>query len=223
MRWACLALALLAQPALAQHQVYDPEPPRGSAYVRFINALPGEVEIRPDFLPLQRLGVEPSQRVGAYMVVENVAGRALNVDARVRGQTERTTLRVQPDSFVTVLISAALDGATRVSSLPEEMNFNRARVRLGFYNGVAACTSAGLRIDPDGPPVFESVGAAAGRQRTVNAVRAAVRGTCGERFSPAFQLEGLEAGASFSVVLTASADGALQSFLVRDVTTPWRR
>jgi len=34
--------------AWAQGQVYDPVPPRGSAYVRLVNVLPGEVTARPD-------------------------------------------------------------------------------------------------------------------------------------------------------------------------------
>ena len=220
---AVLALLALALPALAQNEVYDPEPPRGSAYLRFVNALPGAVELRPDFLPQQRLGAGTADRVGAYQVVERAAGRALAVEVREGARTQRSTVAAQPDGFVTVLIQPGEGGAIRLVALPEEMNFNRARVRLGFYNAVPGCERATLRLEPDGPAVFEGVPPGEGRQRTVNAVRAPVRAGCGAGPGAGFTLEGLEAGNSYSSWLIAGTGNQPRAFLTRDVTTPWRR
>ena len=55
--------------------VYDPLPPAGSAYVRFVNALGGEVSLAPDFLPAQRLGTEPVLRLGAQRADRLVLAR----------------------------------------------------------------------------------------------------------------------------------------------------
>lgn len=223
-RRAVLALSfLLAAPAWAQNEVYDPEPPRGSAYLRFVNGLGAPVELRPDFAQPLRLGAGTADRVGPYRVVERVAGRALAVEAREGSRSGRATLSAPADGFVTVLVHAGPDGAIRLSAVTEEMNFNRARVRLGFYNALATCPQATLRLEPDGPAVFEGVPPGEGRQRTVNAVRAPVRAACAGAVNAGFALEGLEAGASFSTWLVPGADGRPVAFLSRDVTTPWRR
>lgn len=215
--------ALLPGIALAQNEVYDPEPPRGSAYLRFVNALPGAAEIRPDFLSPLRLGAATTDRVGAYTVVERVEGRALSLEVREGGRVQSGRVAARPDGFVTVLLHAAPDGAIRITALAEEMNFNRARVRLGFYNALPGCDRGGLRLDPDGPAVFENVPGGEGRQRTVNAVRATVRAGCAGGASTTFPLEGLEAGASFSTWLMPGPGDQPRAFLSRDVTTPWRR
>lgn len=221
---ATLGLLLAATGgAQAQNEVYDPEPPRGSAYLRFVNGTGAPVELRPDFLPPLRLGAGTADRVGPYRVVERVQGRSLAVEAREGARSARATVQAPADGFVTVLVHAEADGALRLSAIREEMNFNRARARLGFYNALPGCAQAQLRIEPDGPAVFEGVAPGEGRQRTVNAVRAPVRAGCAGAQGAAFTLDGLEAGASFSTWLVAGADGRPVAFLSRDVTTPWRR
>ena len=224
MRRLFLLLALLpaASPALAQREVYDPEPPRGSAYVRFVNAMPAEVEIRSDFAPGQRIGTENARRAGAYVVVEKVANRRLAVEIRSGGRSATATVSPPADGFMTILVHPGADGAPQVAGIAEEMNFNRARARLGFYNGVAGCSAASLRLHPDGPVIFTDVGPGQARNRSVNPVTADISATCMNRQAPPIKLEGLEAGQSHSVFLIARGD-LLQLFLTRDVTTPPRR
>ncbi len=217
-----LAALLPALPAAAQREVYDPEPPRGSAYLRFVNATDGEVEVRPDFAPAQRLPAEAARRVGAYAVVENVAGRRLSVEVRAGGRSATATVAPPADGFMTVLVMPGPGGAPVISPVTEEMNFNRARARIGFYNAVPGCEGGGLRLHPDGPAVFEGVAPGAARNRSVNPVNAEVAAGCGGRTAPVLRLEGLEAGQSHSLFLVAER-GALRGLLARDVTTPWRR
>jgi hypothetical protein len=90
--------------AWAQAQVYDPVPPRGSAYLRLVNVLPGEVTARPDFLPQQRLGTAPAQRVMAFTAIENVANRQLRLEFQEGQRRGQASLRIEPGSFVTVLL-----------------------------------------------------------------------------------------------------------------------
>lgn len=208
-------------PARAQGQVYDPVPPRGSAYLRLVNALPGEVSARPDFLPPQRLGTAPAQRVMAFTVVENVANRQLRLEFQEGTRRGQASLRVEPGSFVTVLLHATADGALAATPVVDAADFNRARARLAFYNALPDCAAATLAIHPGGPAIFEGVPALATRARSVNPVTAQIRGSCGERASAPFALEGLEAGGMYSVWLVG---GGAQptAFLTRDTTAIWR-
>jgi hypothetical protein len=207
--------------AQGQGQVYDPVPPRGSAYVRLVNVLPGEVTARPDFLPQQRLGVVPAQRVMPFTAIENVANRNLRLEFQEGARRGQASFRIEPGSFVTVLLHATADGALAATPVVDTADFNRARARLAFYNAMPDCPAATLAIHPGGPAVFEGVPSLATRARSVNPVAAQIRGTCGERSSPPFALEGLEAGGMYSVWLIGGG-GQPAAFLTRDTTAAWR-
>ncbi len=211
----------LAGAAWAQGQVYDPVPPRGSAYLRLVNVLPGEVTARPDFLPQQRLGTAPAQRVMAFTAVENVANRNLRLEFQEGARRGQASFRIEPGSFVTVLLHATADGALAATPVVDTADFNRARARLAFYNAMPDCAAATLAIHPGGPAVFEAVPSLATRARSVNPVAAQIRGTCGERASAPFALEGLEAGGMYSIWLI-SGGAQPAAFLTRDTTAVWR-
>jgi hypothetical protein len=68
---------------------------------------------------------------------------------------------------------------------------------------------------------LKGVPALATRARSVNPVSASIRGQCGERASPAFSLEGLEAGGMYSIWLINSG-AQPTAFLTRDTTAVWR-
>ncbi|MCX8134009.1 MAG: alginate O-acetyltransferase AlgF [Roseococcus sp.] len=227
MRRALLALlGGLAVPdagALAQGQVYEPAPPRGSAFVRFVNTLQGAVQLRPDFLPAQGLGTEPSQRVGSYTVVENVANRTLRVEVSDGARRGQGAFRASPDSFVTVLIHRGADGNPALTALAEETDFNRARARLAFYNALPDCPAAALQLLPGGQTIFADVPALGTRARSVNPVTAEVRAVCGQRASTPVALLGLEAGGMYSVLAIPGEGGTPTAFVTRDVTAPIRR
>jgi len=232
MRRALLALlgalalgpAQAPTPAWAQAQVYEPAPPAGSAYVRIVNTLPVEVALRPDFLPAQRLGVTlPHQRVTAYTVVENVAGRTLRLEITEGSRRATGTLTATPGSFVTVLVHRGAGGNPAITALAEDTDFNRARARIAFYNTLPDCPAGGLVLLPGGQSVFADVPALQGRARSVNPVSAQVRAACGARVSPDFALQGLEAGGMYSVWLIPGPGAAPQAFLLRDSTAPFRR
>jgi hypothetical protein len=228
MRRLLLALAAgLAIPlgtagaARAQGQVYDPVPPRGSAYLRLVNVLPGEVTARPDFLPQQRLGTAPAQRVMSFTAIENVANRQLRVEFQEGQRRGQASFRIEPGSFVTVLLHATANGGLAATPIVDSADFNRARARLAFYNAMPDCPAAGVAIQPSGPAVFEGVPSLATRARSVNPVAAEIRAACGERGSAPFALEGLEAGGMYSIWLISGA-AQPQAFLTRDTTAVWR-
>lgn len=206
-----------------QGQVYDPQPPAGSAYMRFVNALDAELTLRPGFLPQRRLGTSPEQRVTAYLVVERVADRPLLLEAQAPSLTGRATLRAAPGSYVTVILHRALDGGIAASPVVDQAEFNRARARLSFYNATADCADARLSLAPDGTVIFQEVAPGAVKTRSVNPVSAELRGECGGQAAAPFALEGLEPGGTYSIWLMRPAGTTPIAFLGRDVTAPWRR
>lgn len=219
---ACVS-ALAPAWAFAQGQVYEPAPPRGSAFVRFANTLPAAVQLRPDFLPAFGLGTQPAQRIGAYTVVENVANRTLRVEIAEGARRGQGSFRASPDSFVTVLVHRGPDGNPAIATVVEETDFNRARARLAFYNALPDCPAGALQLLPGGQAVLAEVPTLAGRARSVNPVTAEVRAACGARVSAAFTLQGLEPGGMYSVWMIPGATGAPEAFMTRDVTAPIRR
>ncbi len=219
---AGLALTLLGAPgALAQQALYDPLPPKGSAYLRFFNALGQTVTVRPDFAPPQTLDIASPRRIGPYTVVENVAGRTVTVPLQAGdGQQASVTVTLAPGSYNTLLWLPGAGGIRGVV-VQDESQFNQLHAKLTFYNATADCPAASLAVAPDGPAVFQNVPAAAGRMRAVNPVEAKVVARCGGRQTPPFGLTGLAAGGRSSIWLIMTPQGP-QAFLTQDVTTVWR-
>ncbi|MBS7809927.1 ABC transporter permease [Roseococcus pinisoli] len=219
---AFLALAPgLAFQAQAQSQVYDPVPPRGSAYLRLVNGLGGEVQARPDFLPAQRLGTEPAQRIMAYTAVENVAGRTLRLEFQEGQHRGNATLRVEPGSFNTVLLHRTADGIG-ATAVVDTADFNQTRSRIAFYNALPDCPAASLALLPSGPAIFEGVAALGTRARSVNPVTARVGASCGDRAAAPIELQGLEAGGMYSIWLMGSGSD-VRGFMTRDTTARYQR
>ena len=219
-RRACLAAGLaclaagLARPARAQQFLYDPEPPAGSAFLRFVNATGAEVALRPDFAAGRALGT--ASRVTPYAVVEAVAGRALGIEAA----GIRQSLTLTPGSFNTLLV---LPGALRL--VVDQAEFNQLRARLTFYNATADCTDGRLAILPADQAVFEGLAPGQGRSRAVNPVQAQLGASCAAGAAPPFALEGLEAGGMYSIWLMrpgatapGAPGGAMLAFMSRDTT-----
>lgn len=204
MRRRALFAAALAGPAVAQQFLYDPEPPAGSAFLRYVNATAGELAVRPDFAPARPLGTTPDGRVSAYTIVERVAGRALAVDGQ--------PLSLAPGSFNTLIIT----GASR-RLVVDQAEFNQLRARLTFYNATAECADGALLLAPGGQAVFQGVAPGEGRSRAVNPAAARLRASCGGAEAPEFGLEGLVAGGMYSIWLMRPA-GAPLGFMTRDTT-----
>ncbi len=210
------ALALLAAGAAsarAQQFLYDPEPPPGSAFLRLVNATPEELAVRPDFTAARTLGTTPATRVSPYIVVEGVAGR----EARLEFGTGRTSLRLEPGGFTTLLLLRR--GNTLLAeALRDESGFNQMRARLTFYNATPDCADGRLALHPGGQAVFEGLAPSRGRSRTVNPAAAQLQASCEAGPSPPFALEGLEAGGMYSIWLMRPGAGTPISFMTRDTT-----
>lgn len=205
--------------ATAQNQVYDPLPPAGSAYVRFVNAADSAITVKPDFVGVQLLGTAASQRVSPFMPIEKVAGRALSLEVQAGPRSVRASLKADAGSYVTVLIRFDPANGLVVVPVVDNTEFNQSRARLSFYSATS-CAAASLTIDPDGPVVFPNVAAGTAKARSVNPVTAKIHASCEGKPVPSIGLEGMEAGAMYSVWLMG-AGVSPQSFLTRDVTAKY--
>jgi alginate O-acetyltransferase complex protein AlgF len=223
MRKLLLAAGLMGigGPAAAQQVLYTPVPPKGSAYVRFVNALDGPVKVSPDFLPAQTLGAGAADRVSAYAVVEHVQGRAMAVDAGDGARSGHATLGVAPGSFVTVILRAAGAAGIAVTEVVDQTEFNQTRAHLAFYNATTDCPAAALTLLPAKASVFADVAPGTAKTRSVNPVTATVVAACGGGQAASVALNGLEAGGMYSVWLMTQAPDQRRGFISRDSTLPW--
>ena len=213
------AAAIAALPvgrAWAQALLYDPLPPPGSAYLRVVNARSAPVLVQAASLPAETLRTNPAERVGAYRVVENVAGRTLSIGYTVDRTKAETRIEIAPGAFVTVMILP--DG--HASSAVDETQFNQVRAKIGFYNATADCADGRLAIDPGEPAVFEGVAPGASRMRAVNPVTTQVKAGCAGTSAPPFLLSGLEQGGRYSVWLMRVPQPI--AFISQDVTQVWK-
>lgn len=221
LRPALAALALLAAPlagafpARAQApELYGPQPPPGSAFIRFVNATGGELSVRPDFLPAETLGTQPMQRVTAYKVVERVAGRPLAVEVRAGAATARATLSANAGNFVTILVAPGPGNTITAKAVTDGGDGNQSRARLAFYNAAGDCPAASLSLD-GGANIFADVGPSASKTRSVNPSAANLVAACGDKRSAAFPLSGVEAGGRYSIWMLPGATPT--AFVTRDI------
>jgi hypothetical protein len=217
---AGLWLTALCGAALAQNQVYDPLPPPGSAYVRFVNAADLAITVKPDFVGVQQLGAAAAQRVSPFLPIEKVAGRALSLDVQAGSRSVKASFKAEAGSYVTVLIESDPAKGLVVVPVVDNTEFNQSRARLSFYNATS-CAVASLSIDPDGPVVFPDVAAGSAKARSVNPVTAKIHAACDGKPAASIALEGMEAGAMYSVWLMG-AGVSPQSFLSRDATAKYK-
>jgi hypothetical protein len=217
------AFALAPQGAAAQGQVYDPQPPAGSAFLRVANALPGGVDLRSPVISARRLGAEATQRVTEFNVVPNVAGRPVRLEFSEGGRSGEVSITLQPGSFVTVLLHRDGGGAPAAAALVEQTDFNRARARLAFYNGAPECREAGLALQPGGQAVFAAVPALGTAARSVAPASADLLASCAGAEAARVTLQGLEPGGMYSIWLIGGRGAPLQAFMTRDATARWQR
>ena len=217
MRRALLALAGLAMAApaaLAQApELYGPQPPAGSAFIRFVNATGGELSVRPDFLPAETLGTAPMARVSAYKVAEKVAGRAMAVEFRAGNATTRASLAAEAGNFITVLVMQTANGI-QAATVKDGGDGNLSRARLTFYNAAPDCPAASLALD-GGATIFDGVAPATSKTRGVNPVNANITAACAARRSAPVALSGLEAGGRYSIWMLPGATPT--AFVTRDI------
>jgi len=213
-----LAAAVVAH---GQEALYGKQPPRGSAFIRLVNATPGAVAVTTDFQAEVHLGTGATDRVAPYTVVERAAERTLTLTAKEGGHEGRFTYKAAPDSYVTIVMQLDPAGVISFAPIVDQAEFNQTRARLAFYNAAPGCASAALGLDPGGVAVFQDVAIGATRSRTVNPVQATVRASCAGQPGPALALGGMDLGASYSIWLMQPESKPLL-FMTPDVSAKYK-
>jgi len=216
-----LAAALLgglavsaAPPALAQAPLlYEQRLPDGTAFIRFINTLPGEVTVKSDIAPTFTQAATDADRVGPYVPVEKATGREVVLDIAADGQSAQARVTFK-EGYNTVIL-ARQDGKVVAVNLPDGLEFNQLRARLAFYNVIQGCSDGSLTLQGSNQAVFTGVAPNTTKSRSVNPTAASVRAACGGKPAPVQDLGKLEAGGQYSVWLMAPA-GTPVTLLARD-------
>lgn len=204
--------------AAAQPMLYETRLPDGFAFVRYANALPGKVTVKPDYDQAVAVPETGAERVTAYFVAEDVANRPVKLTVTDAQGSAEVTLRIPGGGYNTVLLRR--DGAAlQALVIPDKVEFNQVRARLGFYNVIPGCANGGLAMDPGNQAIFSRQAPDVMASRSLNPASARVVASCTERKADALDLGRLEAGGQYSVWLMAPA-GTPLSFLVRDRIAP---
>ena len=219
--YLAVAVATMAAGARGQEALYGKQPPRGSAFVRFVNATPGAAVVTTDFQDELHLGAGTADRVGAYTVVERAAARSLTITVKEGGHEGRFTYKAAADGYATILLQQTANGAVAFVPITDQAEFNQTRARLAFYNAAPTCASAGVGLDPSGPAVFQDVATGTTKSRTVNPVQATVRATCAGQPGPTVALSGMDLGASYSIWLM-QPEGKAVLFMAPDVSAKYK-
>jgi hypothetical protein len=223
LRATLIATALISSAGAlhAQEALYGKQPPRGSAFVRLVNATPAAATVTTDFEAEAHLGAGSTDRVTPYEVVEKAADRSLTFTAKAGGHEGHFTYKAAADGYVTIVMQQTSAGAITFVPIVDQAEFNQTRARLAFYNAAPACASATLGLDPSGPAVFQDVATGTTKSRTVNPVQATVRATCTAQPGPTVALGGMDLGASYSVWLM-QPDGKSVLFMTPDVLAKYK-
>ncbi|MBU8543270.1 MULTISPECIES: ABC transporter permease [Roseomonadaceae] len=225
MRRILLLLAALAAPLAAAPPVqaqapmlYELRLPDGFALIRYANGLDGPASLRSDFDLPRELGTEDAARISHYFVVENAAGKTLDLRITHAGATTAHPFRVNANTFNTVLLMR--EGNQVVARLLEDTTeYNRLRARLTFYNAAPNCPTATLALDPSGRAVIPNVPVPGMQARTVAPAAARLRAQCGAQRVGPLDLGRLEAGQIASLWLM-SPGGRTILFTSRDLIAP---
>lgn len=217
---AALLAGLGSLPARAQApMLYEQRLPDDTAFIRIINALPGEVSVKADFAPAFTQGSTDADRVGPYVPAEKAVGKEQALEITQGGETAKASLSFK-QGYNTVILQRR-DGKLVATSLPDSLEFNQLRARLAFYNLIPDCADGSLTLQGSNQAVFTGVAPNATKSRSVNPTTASVQAACGGRQAPVQDLGKLDAGGQYSVWLMAP-EGKPVTLLARDRIAPRR-
>ncbi len=214
-----VAAAPIAGARAQAPMLYEQRLPDGTAFIRFINALAGEVSVTADFAPAFTQGAGDADRVGPYVPAQKVTDRPVELAFSEGGKTARVTLQFK-SGYNTVVLARNGD-ALVATNIPDSLDFNQTRARLAFYNLVADCPNGSLTLQQGNQAVFANVAPNTTKSRSVNPTAAQVVAACGGRGTPVLDLGRLEAGGQYSVWLMAPT-GTPVALLARDRILPRR-
>jgi alginate O-acetyltransferase complex protein AlgF len=212
-KFFCLSLLLsaMAQSAHAQSaaELYDPEPPADSGYVRVIHAAAvGAVDVRVDGRPrVSRLG---RGEASEYLVLQ--AGKHL-LQLRPAGK-DAALLSLPLDvaaTHVVTLSFTALTAHAKPLVFEDRTTFNKLKAGLTVYHLHESLGTIDLLTADAALTVFQGVAGGASAMRLVNPIPITLMATKpGSKLSLGSTKISMTQGASYSILILPDASGKLK-------------
>jgi hypothetical protein len=204
---AFAALPVLSISALASAEValYPTGPAEDSAFIRFVNAGTGPLDViaQAGQPPLR---LEVSAPVSLFFPVQ--AGSPIKGSLVSGAQKLAMDLNVEPGEFATVVVVPDGTGIKHVAVREQPDDFNGLKASLAFFNVDAACADASLRPAGRTADLFKAVPVNSLQRRSINPVSLSVQLVCANaNVGSPLDLGELKAGERYSVLLVPSANG----------------
>lgn len=204
--FAVLGLSSALSANAADIPLYPTGPSEDAAFLRFVNAGDGNLELLADGSEA-RLQLTAASPVSNYLTVGSdkpIKGQFLH-----NGQAYPLQLSVKPGEFATVVgIPTADKGLQTVTVSEEPDDFNALKASLAFYSLDASCTAASLLVAGRDVELFKSVANGSLQRRSINPVKLSVQLRCADALvGQPLALEQLQAGARYSIFLVPSGQG----------------
>ncbi|MFZ5513119.1 MAG: alginate O-acetyltransferase AlgF [Pseudomonadota bacterium] len=201
-----LALGLLAQfPVHAEPKLYPTGPAEDAAFIRFVDAVGGPLEVRAGKDARIELSAENSSTSWQAVKARAPLGATLSHG----GKSEAVEVSVQPSEFVTV--AAIPDGASgwKVELGRESpTDFSAFKVSLGLLNLATDCPSATIKLTGKDVAIVEDVAPRAIKRRQINPVALGVDLYCqGRRTGTPTELGSLRAGERWTLLVRPTREG----------------
>ncbi len=209
---AFAVLMTLSVPAPAdQIPLYATGPSQDAAFVRFVNASSGAIEVKAEGGSQKGTILQPGQPASPFYPVRG--------NASVKGFFKNASwqsdisLHVKPGEFATVVAMAG-EAAIKQTVLRESPDdFNALKVSLALYNLDAHCVGAGLNVLGRSALLFESVANGTLQRRALNPVSISVQLICKGQVTPIkLALGTLQAGQRYSIFVMP--DGVASKLLM---------
>lgn len=208
---ALIALGLAQATALtavaAEIPLYPTGPGEDSAFLRFVNAADGKLELVASGSGT-RLGLEENGAASAFLTVP--AGKPVVGTLSQAGQSAPLEITVQPGEFATVFALPGDGSGLKVVSVAEQPDdFNGLKASLAFFNLDDTCSAAALKVAGRDVAIFKDVAVGSAPRRSINPVNLSVQLSCaGAAVGEPLALGQLAAGERYSVFLVPSKDGS---------------
>ncbi|MEL7557323.1 alginate O-acetyltransferase AlgF [Stutzerimonas chloritidismutans] len=210
---ALLAAAPLSALA-ASIPLYPTGPSEDSAFLRFVNASSGTLELVAAGSGAT-LALDGDSAASNFLVVP--AGKPVQGTLTRGKQQHALDVTVEPGEFVTVVGLAGPGEAMEVRVVREQADdFSALKASLAFYNLDGSCENATLNAAGRDVAIFKAVELDGFQRRLINPLNLSVQLLCGgQPVGEPLALGQLEAGERYSVMLAPSANGS-RLFQARD-------
>jgi alginate O-acetyltransferase complex protein AlgF len=190
---------------LAAPQLYETGPAEDAAFVRFVAAVPGSVDVAAG--RNARLSLDPQNASTSWQPVR--AKVALKAALNYAGGKQDVEVTVQPSEFVTLAVVPDEKGGWQVGIGREKpQDFSSHRVSLGLLNMSKGCTDATLKLAGKDVVIINKAQAAQVERRMINPASLGVDLFCnGKKAKEAVDLGNLRAGSRWTLLVVSEGKG----------------